>query len=92
MTYSLCSFITIYRDINTYIIHAEESSEGFLLCFKSIVQVSLSVFSVELYFLLHFYANLHNLIHNYIRNLVLCYIYLSKSHSKIYLSTRKYYV
>ncbi len=71
----------------TYIIHAEESSEGFLLCFKSIVQVSLSVFSVELYF--HFK---YNLIHNYIRNVVLCYLYLSKSHSKIYLSTRKYYV
>ncbi len=56
MTYSLCSFITIYRDIYTYIIHAEESSEGFLLCFKSIVQVSLSVFSVELYFLLHYFS------------------------------------
>ncbi len=56
MTYSLCSCINIYRDIYTYIIHAEESSEGFLLCFKSIVQVSLSVFSVELYFLLHYFS------------------------------------
>ncbi len=40
----------------THIIHAEEESEGFLLCFKSIVQVSLSVFSVELYFLLHYFS------------------------------------